>query len=238
MKLGSLGTLSAIATASVGLLDPTLTLLLAPTGLLEEGLAWVAALGWWGAVAFAVLYVIATVAFLPGSVLTLGAGVLFGPLWGSLLVFGSATVGAIAAFLIGRHLARGWVKDKLAAGNATFEAIDRAVAADGFKIVLLTRLSPVFPFNALNYLYGLTGVRLRDYAIASVGMVPGTVLYVYLGASFKSLTDIFAGGDRAKTPQELALFAVGLGATVAVTLVITRIARQALRNSIDIEEAP
>jgi uncharacterized membrane protein YdjX (TVP38/TMEM64 family) len=232
MKFGTLGTLSAIASVGVGILDPALHLLLAPTGLVEQGLTWVADLGWWGVLAFVGIYVIATIAFLPGSVLTLGAGVLFGPLWGSVLVFCSATAGAIAAFWMGRHFVRGWVEGKLVAGNANFAALDRAVAQDGFKIVLLTRLSPLFPFNALNYLYGLTGVRLRDYAIASVGMLPGTVMYVYLGASFKSLAAVVAGGDRTKTPQEWALFILGLGATVAVTVVITRIARQALNASL------
>jgi len=236
MLFGSLGTLSAIATVGLGLLDPALHLILAPTGLVEKGLTWVADLGWWGALAFSGLYVIATIAFLPGSVLTLGAGVLFGPLWGSVVVFCSATAGAIAAFSIGRYWVRDWVMRRLAQGNANFVALDRAVAQDGFKIVLLTRLSPLFPFNALNYLYGLTGVRLRDYAIASVGMLPGTVMYVYLGASFKSLAEVFAGGDRAKTPQEWALFILGLGATVAVTVVITRIARRALRTSINLGE--
>ena len=208
------------------------------SGWLGQTLGWIEGLGWVGGAAFAALYVLATVAFVPGSLLTLGAGVLFGPVVGSMLVFGSATMGAIAAFSIGRYLARDWVFRKFAAGNAKFAAIDRAVGADGFKIVLLTRLSPIFPFNALNYLYGLTGVTLRDYAIASVGMLPGTVLYVYLGSSFKSLAELFSGtGDRAKTPLEWSLYALGLVATVAVTVIVTRIARRALARSVDLEAA-
>ena len=134
-------------------------------------------LGSVGAFAFIGLYIIATVAFLPGSILTLGAGVVFGVVWGSLYVFIGATLGATAAFLVGRYLARNWVARKIE-NNKKFAAIDRAVGKEGLKIVLLTRLSPVFPFNLLNYAFGITGVSLKDYFIGSVGMIPGTIMYV------------------------------------------------------------
>ncbi|MCI0743984.1 MAG: TVP38/TMEM64 family protein, partial [Verrucomicrobia subdivision 3 bacterium] len=128
-----------------------------------------------------------------------------------------------AAFLVGRYLARGWVAKKIE-GNASFAAIDRAVADEGWKIVGLTRLSPVFPFSLLNYAFGLTRVKLRDYVLASwIGMMPGTVMYVYLG----SLARAGAAGEK-KSPAEWALYGVGLLATIAVTVVITRIARRAL----------
>ncbi|KAF0172910.1 MAG: hypothetical protein FD161_3914 [Limisphaerales bacterium] len=192
-------------------------------GLLRDGLVAVEQLGPWGPVLFVVIYVLACVLFIPGSVLTLGAGAVFGVVWGSVYVSLASTLGATASFLVGRYLARRWVARKIA-GNATFAAIDQAVAAEGWKIVGLTRLSPVFPFTLLNYAFGVTRVGLRDYVLASwIGMMPGTVMYVYLG----SLARAGAGGQQ-KSPAEWALYGVGLAATIAVTVVITRIARQAL----------
>lgn len=189
---------------------------------LREGLDLVARLGPWGPIIFIVVYIVATVLFLPGSVLTLGAGAVFGLAWGSVYVSIASTLGATAAFLTGRYLARGWVAKKIE-GNAAFAAIDRAVAAEGWKIVGLTRLSPAFPFSLLNYAFGLTRVGLRDFVVASwIGMMPGTVMYVYIGSLAR------AAGDRTRTPGEWALLAVGLLATIAVTVVITRIARTAL----------
>jgi len=152
-----------------------------PQELLRSALKWVASLGYIGGLVFIFIYIVSTVAFIPGSILTLGAGVLFGVVLGSLYVFVGATLGAIAAFLVGRYLARDWIGKKIE-GNQKFAAIDRSVAHEGFKIVLLTRLSPVFPFNLLNYAFGVTGVTLKDYALASVGMFPGTVMYVYIGS--------------------------------------------------------
>ena len=101
---------------------------------------------------------------------------------------------------------------------------------EGFKIVLLTRLSPVFPFNVLNYLYGLTDVSLKDYVLASIGMLPGTVMYVYIGSTFGELAAVFAG--REKSPAEWALYGVGLVATVIVTVYITKIAKKALNDAV------
>jgi uncharacterized membrane protein YdjX (TVP38/TMEM64 family) len=166
---------------------------------------------------------------LPGSILTLGAGAVFGVVHGTLLVSLSSTAGATAAFLVGRYLAREMVARRVA-GNHTFRSLDEAVASEGWKIVGLTRLSPVFPFNLLNYAFGLTRVSLRDYVLASwIGMIPGTVMYVYLGSLAGSLAELGAKeGGRARTPAEWALYAVGLIATVAVTVVITRTARRAL----------
>lgn len=191
--------------------------------LLREALDAIAQLGAWGPVLFIGVYVFAAVLFIPGSVLTLGAGALFGVVRGSIYVSIGATLGATAAFLVGRYLAREWVTKKFE-GNASFAAIDRAVADEGWKIVGLTRLSPVFPFTLLNYAFGLTRVKLRDYVLASwIGMMPGTVMYVYIG----SLARVGAAGQT-KTPAEWALYSVGLLATIAVTVFITRIARRAL----------
>jgi len=195
--------------------------------LLKQALDWVAQLGPWGAVIFIAIYVVATVLFVPGSVLTLGAGAVFGVVWGSIYVSVAATLGATCAFLVGRYLARDAIARKIE-GNERFAAIDRAVANEGWKIVGLTRLSPVFPFTLLNYAFGITRVRLGHYVLASwIGMMPGTVMYVYLGSLAKA-----ASGERIRTTGEWVLYGVGLLATVVVTIFVTRIAKQALAKKI------
>lgn len=197
--------------------------------LLKQALDWVAKLGPWGPVIFTGIYVVSAVLLIPGSVLTLGAGAVFGLVRGTLIVSLASTLAATCAFLIGRYLARDAVARKIA-GNEKFAAVDRAVAAQGWKIVLLTRLSPVFPFTLLNYAFGLTQVKLHHYALASwIGMLPGTAMYVYIG----SLAHV-GSGQRTRTPGEWALYGVGLLATVAVTIFVTRIARKALARNISI----
>ena len=203
-----------------------------PQELLRSALKWVASLGYIGGLVFMLIYIVATVAFIPGSVLTLGAGVLFGVVLGSLYVFVGATLGAIAAFLVGRYLARDWVRKKIE-GNQEFAAIDRAVAHAGFKIVLLTRLSPVFPFNLLNYAFGVTGVTLKDYALASVGMFPGTVMYVYIGSLAGDIARIGSDNQPTDSTIQWAIRIVGFIATVAVTLYVTSIARKAIAEISD-----
>lgn len=196
-----------------------------PTSALE----WVRGRGALGPVIFVAVYVLATVVFLPGSVLTIGAGVLFGLVRGSILASVASTLGALCAFLVGRTLARGWV-EKRVERNAKFKAIDDRVAVEGWKIVALTRLSPVFPFNLLNYAYGITKVSLRDYFFASwIGMLPGTVLYVYIGSLAGDLAAIAAGGGSATTARWI-LRGIGLLATAAVTFYVAHIARSALRQ--------
>ncbi|MGK7920946.1 MAG: TVP38/TMEM64 family protein [Trichodesmium sp.] len=199
--------------------------------LLTNALDWINTLGPWGPIALIAIYILATVLFLPGSLLTLGAGFLFGPIFGSIYVSVGSTIGATCAFLVGRYLARGWVSQKIA-GNQKFKAIDEAVANEGWKIVGLTRLSPIFPFNLLNYAFGLTQVSLRDYFLASwIGMMPGTVMYVYLGSLAGSLATLGADG-RSRTTAEWILYGVGLIATVAVTVYITKISKKALDQKI------
>lgn len=198
---------------------------------LRNALQWIDSLGAVGAIAFILLYIIATVAFLPGSILTLGAGLVFGIVLGSLYVFVGATLGATAAFLVGRYLARGWVAKKIET-NEKFQAIDKAVGREGFKIVLLTRLSPIFPFNLLNYAYGITAVSLRDYVIASVGMIPGTIMYVYIGSLAGSLATVGTNAQPANPTLQWAIRILGFIATVAVTLYVTKIARKALEAEV------
>lgn len=194
---------------------------------LKELLEWVSGRGAAGVLVFALAYMAATVLFIPGSILTLGAGFVYGVLEGVVYVSVASTLGATLAFLVGRYVARGWVSRKLEE-YPRFAAIDGAVAREGWKIVGLTRLSPVFPFNLLNYAYGLTGVSLGSYFLASwIGMLPGTVMYVYLGSLAGSLATI--GAREARTTGEWILYGVGLVATVAVTVQVTKIARRALK---------
>jgi uncharacterized membrane protein YdjX (TVP38/TMEM64 family) len=190
-------------------------------------LEWVQGIGPWGAVLFAAAYVPAAVLLVPGSLLTLGAGFVFGVVKGTVIVSLGSTAGAAAAFIVGRSIARDWVARRLA-GRPTMAAIARAVEIEGFKIVLLTRLSPVLPFNLLNYAFGLTAVPLRKYVLASwIGMLPGTIMYVYLGSAANSLAALLSG-DQPRSAGQQVLFALGLAATVAATIIVTRAARRAL----------
>lgn len=178
--------------------------------------------------AFVAIYVAACVLFIPGSILTLGGGVLFGVVWGSIYVSIAATAGASCAFLIGRYFARAMVARKIEA-NPSFKSIDVAVATDGWKIVLLTRLSPVFPFNLLNYAFGLTSVSFAEYLIASwAGMIPGTAMYVYIGSLSGDLARA-AAGNHPRPQMQWILDVLGLVATIAVAVYATRIASRALK---------
>ena len=166
---------------------------------IADALNWIKELGPMGMGVFAGLYVFACIFFIPGSLLTLGAGSIYGVVTGSILVSVSSTLGATAAFLVGRYFARDWIAKKIE-GNQRFTTIDNAVAAEGWRIVGLTRLSPVFSFNLLNYAYGLTRVSLREYVLASwIGMMPGTVMYVYIGSLAGDLASI--GSETAEAPS-------------------------------------
>jgi uncharacterized membrane protein YdjX (TVP38/TMEM64 family) len=204
---------------------------------LYDFLEWVRGTGIWGPVVFGAAYVLACVLFVPGSLLTLGAGFVFGVVVGTITVSVSSVAGAAAAFILGRTLLRDWVEARVAR-NPRFRALDAAVQRQGFVVVLLCRLSPLFPFNLLNYAFGLTRVSFRDYVLASwLGMLPGTVLYVYLGSTLKSLADLAAGRVEGGVAGWV-LFGVGLVATVAVTVVVTRAARKALRQAVPEEPGP
>jgi uncharacterized membrane protein YdjX (TVP38/TMEM64 family) len=192
---------------------------------------WVDGLGPWGPFVFGVVYVLATVAFVPGVLLTLAAGAIFGLVKGTLYVFVAATLGAAAAFLVARYVARGTVERRLAQ-NPRFAAIDRAVGAQGRWIVFLLRLSPVFPFNLLNYALGLTRVRFADYLVASLGMIPGTVLYVYYGKLAGDVASLAGGATVEKGAGYWTVLALGLAATVVLVAVVTRAARRALDPSL------
>ena len=188
---------------------------------------WVNGLGAWGPVVFITGYALAVVAFVPASLLTLVAGAIFGIGAGVAYVFVAAVAGSSLAFLVSRYLARAAIERRLA-GNEKFAAIDRAVGRSGRRIVFLLRLSPAFPFNLLNYGLGLTSVRFADYLAASVGMLPGTLLYVYSGKAVGDVAALAGGAAPARGASSYVLLGVGLLATAVVTVLVTRIARRAL----------
>lgn len=200
---------------------------------LKALLTWINQQGIWAPIIFIGTYIAATVLMIPGSLLTLGAGVVFGVAWGSLYVSIAATLGASLAFLIGRYLTRDLVEQKLGS-NPNFAAVDRAVADRGWKIVLLVRLSPIFPFNVINYLFGLTKVSFWPYSLASwIGMIPGTIMFVYIGSLIGSIAQLDATREGGRSAAEWALYGVGFAATVIVTIYITRVARAALQDNLE-----
>lgn len=180
-----------------------------------------------GVVVFFAAYVVSTVAVLPGSILTLALGFAYGPALGLAIASPASVAGATCAFLLGRTLLRDWAAQKVGR-SARARAIEAAVEREGFKLVLLLRLSPIVPFNLLNYVLSLTRVGLGTYVLASfVGMLPGTALYVYLGSLAPVAAELSSAtqeGDAARTT----LYVIGLLATVAVVVIGTRAARRAL----------
>lgn len=216
---------------SIGLAILLLVVTLVKTLHVQEYLlslvTWIRDAGWTGVGIFVLAYIAAAVLFLPGSILTLGAGFAYGLGLGSVAVVVAANLGGLLAFFLGRTVARGWVAAKVQS-NPRFAVIDEAVGHEGFKIVLLTRLSPIFPFNLLNYAFGVTRVSARDYLLGSLlGMLPGTLMYVYLGSLITNVSELASGRAAGGSMQQLFYFA-GLAATVGVSLYVTRVARRAL----------
>ena len=206
-------------------------------GRLPQFTQWVDGLGIWGPVVFIAGYAGATVAFVPGSVLTLAAGAIFGLARGVAYVMTGATIGASLAFLVARYIARGAIDQRLQ-GNSRFAAIDRAVGREGRKIVFLLRLSPVFPFNLLNYALGLTNVRFVDYFVACLGMIPGSLLYIYYGKLAGDVAQLAGGAAVGRGPEYYAVILLGLVATVVVTTIVTRTARRALHEATGTLDTP
>lgn len=221
-----LGTAGAIAVALVGA-----GLFLPIQQYAQTFLKWVQDLGFWAPFFVVLFYIVACVLLLPGGIVTIGAGFVLGLVRGVITVSIGSTLGACAAFLVGRYLARGWIERKTT-GHPKFAAIDEAVARQGFKIVLLTRLSPIFPFNLQNYAYGLTKVSFWRYALASwIGMLPGTIVYVYIGSAAKSLTEAVAGTTAHDRLNQI-LFWVGLAATIVVVAYVSRLAQKAVKRAV------
>lgn len=205
---------------------------------------WAGALADWihgaGAAGLAVYigaYVTATLLLIPASLLTALAGLVYGPMLGTLLISPVSVIAATVAFFLGRTFARGWVAQRVER-DARFAAIDAAIGRHGLQIVVLLRLSPLIPFGLLNYALGSTRVRPRDFILGSlVGMLPGTFLYVYLGSLVATVSVLGADLDARSSVQH-GLYWAGLAATVVATVLITRIARQALNEAIGRERDP
>ena len=197
---------------------------------------WVGQMGVTGIFIFIGVYVVATVLLAPGAILTIGAGFAFGLWKGFLAVSAGSTLGAVLAFLVARFIARDKV-EAIAERNDKFRNVDSAIGKQGAKLIFLLRLSPVIPFNLSNYLYGLTGVKFWPYVFASwIGMMPGTFLYVYIGAAGKAAVAVTAGGEAVKHGwQYWAFTSIGLAATIVVTIWVTKIARDALTETTDLK---
>jgi uncharacterized membrane protein YdjX (TVP38/TMEM64 family) len=205
---------------------------------LESFLGWIQRNPGAGTVSFMLVYAVATVLFVPGSILTLGAGFVFaatfglgvGIFVGAVVVFVGASVGAVASFLLARYLLRRQV-EKLSKKYAIFEAIDIAIKENGFKIFVLLRLSPLIPYNVFNYVGGVTSVSFRSYCLALVGILPGTVLYVFLGASAGSLTEsAMSGGDPTVT---IIVLVLGLVPSVAAVWLTAWYAKKELNRTLE-----
>lgn len=201
--------------------------------ILHNAIIWVQNLGVLGPIGFMFIYNLATLLFIPGSLLTLKGGCLFGIFWGSIYVLIAAIIGAILAFVVGRYLSRDWVSRQIDK-HPKFKAINLAVAKEGWKIVLLTRLCPIFPFNLLNYAFGVTQVSLKDYILGSLGIFPGTVMYVYMGSLAGDLAMLNRDYQPTNPEAQIGQWVmqiVGLIATVAITIYVTRVAQKALAET-------
>ena len=182
-----------------------------------------------GAVAFIPLYALWVTLLLPGVWASMLAGVLYGTWVGSGLVFVGASLGAVVVFLLGRSWLRDWAQRRLEQ-LPKLQAVERAVSKEGLKLVLLTRLSPAFPFSLLNLAYGLSEVSLRDYSIGLIGILPGTVLFCGLGALAGDVArfgEVLGGEADAGT---WAVRVAGVLATSGVVVLVSHAARQALQE--------
>lgn len=219
--------------AAAGVAAIVVALLTLPLqGWILDAVTWIRDAGAAGIAVYAALYVVATLAFLPASLLTLGAGFAYGPVGGTLLVSPVSVLAATAAFLLGRSALRPWVARR-ARTAPRFAAIDAAIEGGGAKLVALLRLSPFIPFSLFNYALGLTRVRLGHFVLGSfVGMLPLTAAYVYLGSLVSQPAALGRPDVASDSPVSAVLYWVGLAATLLVAAIATRIARRALRRTL------
>jgi uncharacterized membrane protein YdjX (TVP38/TMEM64 family) len=181
---------------------------------------------------FIAAYVVSTATLLPGALLTMAAGFAYGPWWGLVLASPASVAGATCAFLLGRTLLRQWVVSAMGSSPRA-RAIDAAVDREGFKLVMLLRLSPVVPFNALNYALSLSSVRLGTYVSASfLGMLPATAFYAYLGSIAPAAAGLASVASDRST-MGVAVYVLGFAATIAAVTVATRLARRALASELE-----
>ncbi len=189
--------------------------------------SWVGSAGAVGVLAFIGIYALLASLGFPALPLTLAAGLIYGPIKGTLVVSPASTLGALLAFWLGRGFFRDWVRQKVA-GDPRLGALDAAVAKEGWRLVALLRLSPVFPFNVLNLTLGATGLKTTPYLLASwLAMLPGTFLFVSIGAAAGQASGL--GSSRPHNPWMLG---IGILATLLLTLRITHIAKKALAGQL------
>lgn len=192
--------------------------------------------GAWGVALFIAIYAVSTVALLPGSILTMVAGFVYGPIYGLFVVVPAALLGATSAFLLGRTVLRDWVRRKMDASPRT-RALDKAIDREAFKLVLLLRLSPLVPFNVLNYALSLSGISTGRFFLATlVGEIPGGWLYVYLGSLVTTAAQL-SSSSVPQTPFRTVFYIAGLAATFAAAVLSARIAKRALAGALPADEA-
>lgn len=217
------------ALALIALLAAGVALIVVEREFLHPLAIWFSELGAAAPATFVAVYIVLTVALVPNSFLTIASGALFGFFWGTVYSFVASVVGAGAAFLASRYL----VRDRLArrvVKDRRFQRIDRAICRDGLRVMLLIRLSPVFPFSLLNYALGLSRVRFRDYMLGSISMLPGTALYVYPGVVAGQVIALGAGRAEPREASYWVTMGAGLVVTLLAVVLLTRIARRALRE--------
>ncbi|XP_077240645.1 uncharacterized protein LOC143881457 isoform X1 [Tasmannia lanceolata] len=200
--------------------------------ILKDFLLWIEkSLGPWGPLVLAISYIPLTVLAVPASILTLGGGYLFGLPVGFIADSVGATIGAAAAFVLGRTIGRTYVISKLK-DYPQFQAVAIAIQRSGFKIVLLLRLVPLLPFNMLNYLLSVTPVGIGEYMVASwLGMMPITFALVYIGTTLKDLSDVTHGWNEVSRTRWV-LIILGLLVSVALIICVMRVAKTALDKAL------
>jgi uncharacterized membrane protein YdjX (TVP38/TMEM64 family) len=198
-------------------------------------LMWLDAQGAWAPVLFTLIMALVVVLVLPGVLFTTGAGFVFGVMKGTLCVVLGTTLGAGIAFLIARHLF-GARATRFIMARAKMKLVSDDLAARGWKIVLLTRLVPFFPFKLSNYFFGLTRFTLRDFIIGTFfGIIPFSMFNAYLGSIAADIATLGVR-EEGRTPAEWALYGAGLVATIVVVLYLNRLARRALAGELRDDE--
>lgn len=223
--------LAVIAGFTLGTLDQTLA------DWAAHLLTYVRGLGAWGPVVIVITMMIVCVTSLPGAPLTLGCGFLFGVWKGTLIATAGATLGASAAYVLGRTFARNWVKRSISR-RARFARLDRATQHHGFTIVLLSRLSPLFPFNLLNYAFSVTAVKFRDYFIATMlGVIPACFVWVYMGTFMKTIAEVATGKVDPSTVKPWVLV-LSLVITLIAMVILAYVAKKMLARALAEEVTP
>jgi uncharacterized membrane protein YdjX (TVP38/TMEM64 family) len=195
------------------------------TELVHRSMEWVQQSGWIGVAGFIVFYTLTCVFFLPGSILSVGAGAIYGFWFSTVLVTVSSTIGAMVNFLTSRYLARGWMHRKLSQ-SAKFRALEKAVCAEGWRMILISRMSPIIPHSLVSYAAGLIRISFWRFTLGSfVGFLPQSAAYTYVGAVVGKAVRTSAG-VTAHDPVTWLFYCIGLVATLAVTVLTTRIARR------------